>query len=75
MLGEGKGGPRKGWGGGSGEGPSLFCVRPLRDPLEPQAPHTPQKTARDYSVGHPDVGLAGKEQELGRTGMSQSISP
>ena len=75
MLGEGKGGPRKGWGGGSGEGPSLFCVRPLRDPLEPQAPHTPQKTARDYSVGHPDVGLAGKEQELGRTGMSRSISP
>ena len=59
----------------SEEGPSLFCVRPLRDPLEPQAPHIPQKTAREYSVGLPDVGLAGEEQELGRTGMSRSISP
>ena len=55
--------------------PSLFCVRPPRNPVEPQAPHTPRKTAREYSVGHPDVGLAGKEQELGRTGMSQSIPP
>ena len=67
--------PRKGWGVRRGPVacPALFCVRAPRGTSEPQAPHTPEPTAREYSVGHPDLGFAGEEQELGRTGMSQSI--
>lgn len=53
--------------------PAVFCARASRGTSVPQAPDTPQQTAREYGVGTPALDFAGKKQELGRTGMSRNI--
>lgn len=53
--------------------PALSCAGALSGTSGPECPHTPQQTAKDYGLRHPDLDFVGEEQELDRTRMSQSI--
>lgn len=46
--------------------PALFCARASRGTSVPQAPHTPQQTAREYGVGTPRPGLCRQEAGAGQ---------
>lgn len=75
MLGEGKGGPRKGMGRGVRRGLLTVLCQAFEGPLELQAPSHSTENSKRIQCGHLMWAWQARSKNWAGTGMSQSISP